>query len=235
MFKKKFLRDCGCLGKLISYNSHVEKIKGFEKLIGGFRIVVGEIEGSDQSFKAYIIQKGYQNFLQALSRVKIPVMIIHCSLPEGENGASASYILTKASDLHQLEERMRVIESAFLAVFPTFRVVKLSGSEIKKLLTFEVKFKNNPSSIPPLMYEYPEPTYSKGFDVPKFYVPILDRCISDSIIRLGYIVDEMGEFRSEYYITLNELNNHLAIFGSTGSGKTTTVSVILDQLPSSVH
>lgn len=235
MFRRKFLKDSGHLSRLVSYNSHAEKVEGFEKLIGGFRIIVGEIEGSDQSFKAYVIQKGLQNFLQALSRVKIPVMIIHCSLPEGENGASASYILTKAGDLHQLEERMRVVESAFMAVFPTFKTVKLSGDEIKKLLTFEVKLRNSSHSISALVHEYPEPTYSKGFDIPKFYVPILDRHINNSIIRLGYIVDERGDLRSEYYVTLNELSNHLVVFGSTGSGKTTTVSVILNQLPPDVH
>jgi len=225
------------LKRLTEYETTLDKGGGRERYIGGFKIKVGAIDASDPAFKAYLLQRGYQNFFQAIGKMGIPVMTIYASMDKGGSMVSGIYILTKARDMDELEERMRIIEGTFYAVFPTFQSSRLSGREIKNILTFgNLPGNKENNSYPMLIHEHPEPSESIGRDIPKFYIPVMERVNGlENSIALGYFIDPgyNGE-RMKYYITPRELGSHLFCMGITGSGKSTTIATILNQLPKTI-
>jgi hypothetical protein len=214
----------------------LEKRDGKERYIGGFKVKVGDIEGSDPAFKAYLLQRGYQNFFQAIGKMNIPLLTIYTSMDKRGTRVSGLYILTKAKTTENLEERMRIIESTFYAVFPTFQADRLSGREIKNILSFgNLPTNNENGPYPILIHSHPEPSESIGKDIPKFYIPILEQGNGKHKIILGNLIDRSIKEEMRYYITPEEISSHLICLGITGSGKSTTVATILNQLPKGIN
>ena len=88
---------------------------------------------------------------------------------------------------------------------------------------------------PPIIYEQNLPTNSPVVDSPKFYLPILETSSNMNTIRLGKVIKDGEESDIIYSISENEIRSHLVCLGATGSGKTTTVSTILNQLPQNIR
>jgi DNA helicase HerA-like ATPase len=216
----------------LHYNNKLIREKGRDKYIGGYKIKMGEIDASDPTFKAYLLQRSYQNFYQAITKVGIPIMMVYTTHERRSGLVSGLYLLTKGSEEDELEDRLKILESTFYAVFPTFTLSRLSGRELKNIMTFGSIALEEDSGRPPVIFETPQPTESIIRDIPKFYIPILENNKDYNKITLGKFIDEGGvNTNIEYYITLDEISSHLACLGITGSGKSTTVSTILNQLP----
>ena len=49
------------------------------------------------------------------------------------------------------------------------------------------------------------------------------------MIKLGYVKED-GYFKETFYLNTNFLTRHICIFGTTGSGKSTTLSIIAYEL-----
>lgn len=238
MLRRKSFTIDKLLKRFTSYETSLEKRDGRERYIGGFKVKIGSIEGSDPAFKAYLLQRGYQNFFQAVGKMNIPVITIYASLTRKGSRVSGIYILTKASEPEELEERMRIIESTFYAVFPTFQSERLNGRELKNIMSFgNLPTNEENNTCPLLIHEHPEPSESKGKDIPKFYIPILeDGDRYEEKIVIGHLIDDT--YRDEtlkYYITPKELDSHLTCLGITGSGKSTTIATILNQVPRTIN
>lgn len=232
MFRRR-IKLSKLLRKIYTYDKYLERRYGEDSYIAGFKIKIGKIEGSDPTFKAYTLQKGYENLFKALNRMKIPIMAIYtCRHGEG-NSLSGLYLITKARDGDELGNRLRIIESTFYAVFPDFKLTALSGRELANIMLFnKTPLVEGEDNMPAIFYEHPMPTESiPDAEIPKFYIPVIEES-DESEVHLGYIVDSYSKENSiPYRMPLSILESHVVCLGVTGSGKSTTICKILNQLP----
>lgn len=217
---------------ITAYRDYVEICRGKKRsIIGGFLLVTREILDVDNRLKYYYLFRSYQNLLEALHKTGVPVMFIYFSRTTNKN-SSGSYILTYGLDEEDLHRKRDIIKSTFLAVFPTYELIPLKGKEILSLIYMEdINVKVETLEPPPVFVveTFPKPTLSTKPLQPDFYVPRPDT-LQDREVQLGYIYSRGMKYEIKYSIKLGDLKNHLICVGVTGSGKTTTIATILNQI-----
>jgi len=223
---RKFISSKKVGRRLTEYRTFINKKNLFrDEVIGGLRVSISDLEGKDPSFRAYLLQKGYENFFIAVNRSRIPIMTIYYI----HNNKSGIYILTKARDEEELDRNIRIIETSFYAVFPKSRLTRLSGSEIKNILSFSKTKLTQEKHVPMINYRMLNGTYENHDTLPPFRIPVLDDGHEDSI-QVGKIISQFGEEEYNYSIKRTDLARHVVCLGVTGSGKTTTVATIINKL-----
>ena len=226
MFGKKF-RSTKIANKMFEYRYHINKKNILnDELIGGVKVILSELDGNDPSFKAYILQKGYENFYIAINRSRIPIMTIYMVL----KNRSGIYILTKAKDEEELNKNIKIIETSFYAVFPKARLMRLSGREIKNILLFGNTKLDGESQIPVINYSnFGNGVIETNDTLPPFRIPTFKKDGESNIV-LGRIISQYGEEEYPYTLSYEDISRHVICLGVTGSGKTTTVATILNKL-----
>ncbi len=227
LFRKKRLNG------LVPYKDYVEISRnGKQKYISGFLLITREIPDIDNRLKYYYLFKSYQNLLEALHKSGVPVIFIYSSKAINGKEESGSYVLTYAENEEDLSRKRDIIKSTFMAVFPTYNLIPLKGKDIISLLYMNnLKTKSEVLEPPPVFISetFPKPTKSTKPYQPEFYVPN-PSILSTREIRLGYIRSGGVQYDIEYSIGIDNLKNHLVCLGATGSGKTTTIITILNQI-----
>lgn len=223
---KKYIMSRILNDTLTEYRGYSSKKKLLgEEYIGGLRASLTEVSGRDPSFKAYLLQKGYENFFNAINRCRIPLMTIYYV----HNNKSGIYMLTRANNEEELDKNIRIIETSFYAVFPNAKLSRLTGREIKNILLFKKTRLEDGNLTPIINHDTLGEPGNKNNTLPPFRIPIIENKESDTIT-LGKIITQYGEEEYDYKVTKRTLSRHLVCIGITGSGKTTTVATILNNI-----
>ena len=227
---KKYVKTEKIGDKLTEYRTMVSR-KGIlrETLIGGFKATIMEIGGKDPSFKAYLLQRGYQNLYSAIQRSKIPLMTIYLL----DNDKTGIYLITKGGNEDELERNIRIIEASFYAVFPKAKMERLSGREVKKLMLFN-SLHLDENNLPPIIDENSMKDLGLvTHQLPPFRTPVI-RNREPGGIYVGRLITQYGDEGEPYMLSRKDISSHVVCVGVTGSGKTTTVATILNSLPTDI-
>ena len=128
-------------------------------------------------------------------------------------GLTRNLIVISGTDGHQVDVEYEVLKTLLGVVHKGIRI-KAVEPELERALV-DVVAHLNPSGrgemIPPV----------PSSDV---YIPPPETVSKDLAIPLGVGFD--GAYQKEVYLLKNDIEGHVAIFGSTGTGKTTTLTVL---------
>ncbi|MEM1557285.1 MAG: ATP-binding protein [Thermoproteota archaeon] len=217
----------------------IVRTESAELIIGG--VSVSAEDASELSnLKADDYYRRIQSFISGIlkSGVKL-TCITHISPPEDSDeytNLMQLLIISRKAGCGEIEEAMKTIEvdiekirSIYNTAFPEFKIVRLSGKKLAKYLsnilmnkvTLEKSKAENLKNL--LAIHTPNnlfpPSSEFHFDLPG----------DDGIINLGSIVFSGSKIAS-LKLKDNVFKKHVAIYGSTGSGKTTTAKRILREL-----
>ena len=187
--------------------------------IGGYRIQAIPIYDDDKKLNAYLNYRSFQNLVNALNRMGIPFQMTYYSL----NGRTILTVLTIGRELDEMRRNLFIVENTFKAIYPNYQLHPLTGSELRKLYLWGKVGSQNPNPH----FFIIEDNYSQGIKPRSiFKLPVLSEATEGDII-LGRVIDTNEIYR----VRLGMLSRHLTCIGTTGTGKTTTIATILNQLP----
>ncbi len=147
--------------------------------------------------------------------------------------AKSKHIEEAAQDL---EQRASVLAATLTVALPSASVRRLSRNELRDFV--KTLFLPSEAYLPQLgdaavvstlgSFDERSPMAESAVRTPQFYVPNASES-GRSGVRLGAVKSASGEFH-EFHLQLDDLKRHVAVLGMTGSGKSTTASIIVKQV-----
>lgn len=238
IFFKKNIKRIRNIKKILSNNEYVT-IEDEKEIITIKGLEIQEIKEGNQN------NERFQTFISTLVKNKVPCIYILSIMPLGgikkisnnEEIGSRIWLITfgrnkeKNKSIEEVEKNFIIIESALQTAFPKIHIEKIKNEELKKFL--EIFFLKERA----LKKRRGEMCNFFSFSSPYAFtrvLPIINNYQKEILeenfhekIYLGWSL-ENGLEKNKEYLPINNINKHIVIFGSTGTGKTTTaLSIVL--------
>ncbi|MEM3145163.1 MAG: ATP-binding protein [Thermoproteota archaeon] len=216
----------------------VLKTQSSEFIMGG--VSVSREDVSESSLKADDYYQKIQSFVSGVLKSGVKLTCITHISPSDNPGEYANLmqilVVSRKVEYGKLEESFKIVEtdiekikSIYNTVFPEFRIVELSGKELVKYLNNILinRIASKKSTSNNLKYLFAVHTINS-------FLPLSSESHTElqkekRLLNLGSIVFN-GSRISPLNLKEDVFKKHVAIYGSTGSGKTTTAKRILREL-----
>ncbi|MBO3769129.1 MAG: ATP-binding protein [Thermoproteota archaeon] len=216
----------------------VLKTQSSEFIMGG--VSVSREDVSESSLKADDYYQKIQSFVSGVLKSGVKLTCITHISPSDNPGEYANLmqilVVSRKVEYGKLEESLKMVEtdiekikSIYNTVFPEFRIVELSGKELVKYLNNILinRIASKKSTSNNLKYLFAVHTINS-------FLPLSSESHTElqkekRLLNLGSIVFN-GSRISPLNLKEDVFKKHVAIYGSTGSGKTTTAKRILREL-----
>jgi len=216
------------------------------------RLAAGEEEFTldySGTIRITLQQQRMKGLFDGLYKSKVPfvyvTMMVPMNLQENEETFEfdlvvGTWIDGKAKELEatlsSLEQRANVLAATLSVAMPNSTVRRLNRSDLRDfiqslLIPGESRLPQvgDATTISTLeTFEDRSPLVSKGDTSPQFYLPSSSESGRNGIL-LGNVGTLGGKFH-EFRLEIEDLRRHVAVLGMTGSGKSTTVAVMVRQI-----
>ncbi len=192
--------------------------------VGGLKVIGNS--GMFYSDKMWYITfyNSYRNMVKAFKNLKLSVKIIHYVV----SGKEYLVILTHGRSTKELINKLDSIRNVVTTAFPEYKMVDLTSREVDRILKWQ---RLDGEIYENVLVNFENLERYQGYKPSNlFKIPIQTSSKYNGRILLGSLIDD-GE---KYSIDLRDIENHLVCLGATGTGKTTTIATILNQLPSDI-
>ncbi len=208
-------------------------------LIGAVQLrgqLVLDLESRDSLLKIAALQERVENLFESLrnAKIKFCYLLAPASSLLDKSSLYTVLFLVYARSPDTLAQALNHIASACSATFPELEIKVLKGTELAEL-SKSLVLPSEPLSLSGKLSVEPGVLY-----------PLVSGCISGVLkstykgvrtsltatlprpedgIFLGKVIGD-GHELADLYLAIKDLRQHVAIFGTTGSGKTTTAATI---------
>ncbi|RLF16221.1 MAG: hypothetical protein DRJ66_03375 [Thermoprotei archaeon] len=183
------------------------------------------------------LENRLESFFQALRNSGVTYTLFVSDYEKNDAYKTILGIVVICNNLDELRENLYKVKAGIEATLPELEAVMLSGREILKIIRYSLiplildskKLHINTSKsvlkhLTTACLRGMKRTSYKGLEV--WYLPNkMDRSNHNNRIYLGQVIADNKEI-APFYISLHDISSHIAIFGTTGSGKTTTAKTI---------